>query len=418
MLDLDHWHEILSTLRRNALRTALTAIGVFWGVFMLIVMVGFGNGLERGVHKSMSGLATNSIYIWGQRTSVPYDGLSPGRYVGLTIEDAESLYEIAGVTLVAPRVSLGGRRSASVVTRNGKSGDFSVMGDLPAYLQVQPMTFLEGRFLNELDVRKTRKVAVIGTRVAEGLFNPGEPVVGGSISIKGIEFVVVGLFASRQTGDRGEDHAATVYTPLTTFQRALSPSRKHVDYIAVLSDAGTRGGDIEGSLVRSLGKRHRVSPEDKQAIGSFNADEEFQKIVGLFTGISLLIWLVGSVTLLAGFVGVSNIMMVSVRERTREIGIRKAIGATPRVIVGQIMLESTVLTSVAGYLGLVVGVGVLEIIGRFVGGDGAGMFDVPEVSLATALVATAAVSVGGAVAGMFPALRAVSIRTVTALREE
>jgi putative ABC transport system permease protein len=418
VLDFDRFEEVLGSLRRNLLRTTLTAIGVFWGVLLLIVMVGMGNGLETGAKKSMSGLATNSMYIWGQRTSVPFQGMSPGRRVRLTLEDAEALGKMEGVRLVAPRVSLGGRRSTQAVTRGTKTGNFTVMGDTPEYLIVQPME-IRGRFVNKLDMDRCRKICVVGTQVVKELFGKdAEDPIGDTIQVRGIEFTIVGVFETNQTGDRGERHASTIYTPLTTFQKALNPW-PFIHYMAVLSVPEVRAGAIENDVKMLLHDRHKVSAKDKQAIGSFNADAEYQKLMSLFRGIAWLILVVAGATLMAGLVGVSNIMMVSVRERTREIGIRKAIGATPRAVIGQIVTEAIVLASVAGYLGLVAGVGLLELVGAaMAGGGGKSMFAAPEVSLATAVVAALAVAFGGGIAGLFPALHAARINTVAALRSE
>ncbi len=420
MFDLDRFAEILSTMRRNAMRTTLTAIGVFWGVFLLVLMVGFGNGLEQGTQRNMSGMATNSLFIWGDRTSVPYRGQVPGRYVRLTLDDALAIGKLEGVSVVAPRVSLGGRRASNAVTRGGKSGSFQVMGDMPDYVRVRPMT-LKGRFINKLDIRKRRKVAVIGARVAEVLFSKGQDPIGETIQIKGTDFLVVGVFKSDRSGERAARQEATVHTPLTTFQKALT-KWPYINYIAVLGKPDVRAGSIEPKLVEVLRKRHRVAPDDKQAIGSFNVDKEVQKVNNVFLAISLLIYLVAGATLIAGLVGVSNITMVSVRERTREIGIRKSIGATPSAVVGQIVLEAVVLACVAGYLGLVCGVGLLELIGLLMGSgqsaDSSSAFAPPVVTLTTAIVATVAVAFGGAIAGFFPALHAARIRTVAALRDE
>jgi putative ABC transport system permease protein len=418
VIDFDRFREVLETLRRNRLRTALTAIGVFWGVFLLIVMVGFGNGLEHGAKRGMSDSATNSLFIWGERSSVPYAGLQPGRNIRLTLEDADALAMAEGVGVVAPRVSMGGRRGSQNVTREGKAGSFTVMGDTPSFWQVQPME-VRGRFINQLDMQELRKVAVIGERVVELLFQGVPDPVGETFQIRGVDFRVVGVFKTRAKGDRGAREAATIYTPLTTFQKALSHNEE-IDYIAVLSAEGVRATAIEEDLVARLRKRHRVAPDDKQAIGSWNMDAEFQKVVNLFRGISLLVYVVGTATLMAGLVGVSNIMMVSVRERTREIGIRKAIGATPRAVIGQVVLESVALASTSGYMGLVVGVGILELIGVFMAGtpNDKTMFDPPTITLATAIAAAAMVALGGGLAGLFPALYAARIRTVTALRDE
>jgi len=419
-LDVDQMLEIGSTLRRNAMRTVLTAVGVFWGVFLLILMVGMGNGLESGVQKSMGRMTTNSFYIWGQRTSVPFRGQTPGRRIRLTMDDATALAQTEGVQIIAPRVSLGGRRATQPVTRDDKSGSFSIYGDTPERFRVYPV-ILEGRFINPIDMDRKRKVCVIGATVVEQLFAPDENPVGQAITIQGSEFTVVGTFTTEATGDTGDRDAKMIHIPLTTFQKALS-NTPYVDYFAVLSDDAYKASDVETRTVAMLGDRHRVAPDDKQAIGSFNADEEVRKIVSLFTGISALIYVVAGATLLAGLVGVSNIMMVSVRERTREIGIRKAIGATPRAVVGQVVTEAIVLASSAGYLGLVAGVGLLEGVGVLMAGrpaeGGASMFAAPFVSLDTALVAAVVVGIGGGLAGLFPALHAARIRTVTALRDE
>ncbi len=422
MFDLDNWIEIGSTLRRNALRTALTAVGVFWGVLMLIVMVGFGNGLQGGVQNDMAGLATNSLYVWGERTALPFAGLSPGRYVNLTRADALALeHEIPQIDAVAPRVSLGGRGGGDLVTRGDRSGTFNVSGDVPAYIRIQPENIVLGRFLNELDVEHHRKVVVIGNRVAEVLFpNIADPL-GQTIRIKGSEFLVIGLFRPMASGDRGDRMGNTIHVPLTTFQQSLRPE-PWVNNLAVLMRDGAQSEDVERRIREILAKRHRFSSEDKQAVGTWNAQKEFTKIGGLFTGISLLIWFVGVITLLAGIIGVSNIMMISVRERTREIGVRRAIGATPWSVISQILRESTALTGFAGYLGLLSGLGLLEVVRVLMastgGGDNKSMFSPPTVDFRVALAATLTVMAGGALAGLFPALYAVRVRPVVALRDE
>jgi len=289
-------------------------------------------------------------------------------------------------------------------------------------MRVYPV-ILTGRFVNRLDMVHKRKVAVIGSRVVELLFETGEDPIGQAINVQGSDFMVVGTFETEATGDTGDRDAQMIHIPLTTFQKALSNS-PFVDYFAVLSDEKFKASTVEEQTLAILGERHRVAPDDKQALGSFNADEEVRKITSLFTGISFLIYVVAGATLLAGLVGVSNIMMVSVRERTREIGIRKAIGATPRAVVGQVVAEAVVLASAAGYLGLVVGVASLEGVGLLMADTGqpssgaASMFAPPFVSLETALLAALVVAIGGGLAGLFPALNAARIRTVTALRDE
>ncbi|MFO0612896.1 MAG: ABC transporter permease [Polyangiaceae bacterium] len=430
MFDLDQWQEILSTLRRNALRTFLTAVGVFWGVLMLVVMVAFGAGLERGVHKDMAGLATKAIYVWADNTSLAYNGLPPGRWVPLTRSDAAALEaSFADLEAVAPRVQLNGRNGADVVTRGDKSSSFNISGDVPALIRIQPEIVTSGRFLDAIDMERRRKVAVIGARVAEVLFPPGTDPVGESIRIKGTDFLVVGVFKTPTTGDRADRMLNTIHVPISTFQQVLNPNDA-VNNLAVLVRRDADSADVEARLKRFLLRRHRASPDDKEAVGTWNTEQEFQKIDNLFVGISLLIWFVGTVTLLAGIIGVSNIMMISVRERTKEIGIKRAIGATPWTILSQILKESIVLTAIAGFAGLAAGVGLLELVTLLMqapsgGGGGGGrgpggpsMFDAPHADFGVGMAATAVVVVGGAIAGLFPAIAAIRVRPVVALRDE
>lgn len=422
MIDLDAWQEIASTLRRNALRTALTAIGVFWGVLMLIVMAGFGNGLRGGVAQDMAGLATNSLYVWGDRTALPYRGLTPGRYVNLASTDAAALERaIPEIEAVAPRVSLSSRGGADLVTHQERSGSFNVSGDLPAFIRIQPETIVLGRYLNALDVERSRKVAVIGSHVVEVLFPGPVSPIGQSIRIKGMDFMVIGVTSPLAKGDRADRMANTIHTPLPTFQAVLKPG-PWVQSLAVLMKPDASSDEVERRVRETLAKLHHFSVDDKQAVETWNTEKEFTKIAGLFKGISLLIWFVGSVTLVAGIIGVSNIMMISVRERTREIGVRRAIGATPWDVVSQILKESTFLTGLAGALGLVSGFGVLELIGALMRAHGTGggksMFTPPTADFLVAVAATVVVVAGGALAGLFPALYAVRVRPVVALRDE
>jgi putative ABC transport system permease protein len=368
----------------------------------------------------MAGLVTNSLYVWGDRTSLPFRGLTPGRFVNLTSTDAVALEQsIPGIEAVAPRVSLSSRGGADLVTHGDRSGSFNVSGDLPTYIRIQPELVAEGRFLNQLDVDRARKVVVIGAHVVEVLFPGHESPIGQSLRIKGTDFMVVGVVHPSAKGDRGDRLANTIHTPLSTFQAVLRPG-PYVQNLAVLLRPGASSDDVEKQIRDKLGALHHFAPEDKQAVETWNTEKEFSKIDGLFKGISLLIWFVGAVTLAAGIIGVSNIMAISVRERTREIGVRRAIGATPWSIVSQLLKESTFLTSVAGVLGLVSGFGLLELVGALMrsGGGGKSMFTPPTADFGVAVAATAAVIAGGALAGLFPALHAVRVRPVVALRDE
>ncbi len=417
MFDLDNWHEIYSSLAKNRLRTALTAFGVFWGIFMLMVLLGSGQGLENGISSDFTGTATNSFYVWTWRTTKPYRGLPSGRRFELSNRDTEAIRrEVPEVAVISPRNQLGGFRGGNNVTRGLKAGAFNVMGDHPQIMDIQPIRVLDGRFLNRHDLDEARKVAVIGNRVREVLFEDGEEPIGDHIKINGVYFKVVGVFTPRTTGEQALRDAETIYAPFTTFQRAFNYGDQ-VGWFAITSKPEHSAVAVEEKVVSLLKKRHRVHPDDTRAVGSWNTEEEFRKVQGLFGGIRMLIWIVGVGTLAAGVIGVSNIMLIVVKERTKEIGLRRAIGATPMGIVGQILLESIVLTAIAGYLGMLVGVGLVEgvRVGLETAGVNARMFQNPGVSFANALQALLILVSAGALAGLIPARRALAISPVEAL---
>lgn len=419
LFDLDHWQEIRVSLLRNRVRTLLTAFGVFWGIFLLMVMLGSGTGLKNGVTQGFAGSATNSFFIWTQRTQKPYAGLPAGRSVQLTNADVLAIRDkVPEAELVAPRNQLGGFGGGNNVTRGRRSGAFSVMGDHPEIQRIQTQRITSGRFLNPLDVLERRKVAVIGTRVQELLFARGEAPLGESLVIQGVYFEVVGVFRSMQSGEDADREAQTIFVPFTTFQRAFNYGDR-VGWLAVISRPGVPAEEAEEKTLALLRARHKVAPDDLRAFGHFNLQEEFGKVQGLFAGIRLLVWLVGIGTLAAGVIGVSNIMLIIVKERTKEIGIRRALGATPVAVVGQIVSEAVILTALAGYLGLVAGIALIVLIGRLLpAGDGASMFLNPDVGVGEALQALAILIAAGVLAGLAPAQRALAVSPTVALRSE
>ena len=422
IFDPDHWQEIFEALAKNKLRTLLTAFGVFWGIFLLVILLASGNGLHNGVMAGYSNVATNSFFVWGMRTSRPYKGLQAGRSVEFTNEDTEAIRrEVPGVSVVSPRAQLGGHRGSNLVVRGAKSSPFSIMGDHPAIFSIQSQALERGRFINEIDIREARKVAVIGTRPVEVLFAKGEDPIGQAIEINGVWFKVVGTFKSRQSGGMAERDAQTIYVPFTTFQQAFN-YRNRVQWFAVTSEPGVPASVAQESVLALLRSRHQVAPDDKRAIGGFNLEEQFGKIQGLFAGIGALMWLVGVGTLAAGAIGVSNIMLIIVRERTKEIGLRRAVGATPLWIVLQILVEAVILTSAAGLLGLCAGVGVMELVASLIpataAGGGPQMFQNPGVSFANAAQAVSILVLAGTLAGLAPAQRAIAVTPVVALRSE
>ena|ERR1035437_376590 len=421
MFDLDRWQEIYETLRKNKMRTFLTAFGVFWGIFMLVVLMGAGNGLRNGVNDSMKGFATNSIFIWPQGTTLPYKGLPRGRNFSLTNDDVAALRNnVPELEYLAPKLGGDGGNGDNVL--NGlKSGKFTISGDVPDWCKIDPVVVVYGRLLNEKDVTDSRKVVVIGNRVQEVLFNKGENPVGKYIRIKGVWFQVVGsIKPQNQNINIGGDKQQTVFIPITTMQKAYNYG-DNIGFIALTTKKGNSAAVVGEKVISMLKRRHDVSPNDKDAIGHFNLEELFDQVTGLFTGIDFLVWVVGTGTLLAGVIGISNIMLVIVKERTKEIGIQRAIGAPPIVIMSQIITESVVLTAIAGFVGLSLGVGLLSLINMAMtssGGGGGGGFKDPQVDFNLAIMALGILIVSGAFAGLLPALRAIKVRPIDALRYE
>ena len=416
MIDLDSWQEVFSTLRKNLLRTLMTAWGIFWGTFMLVAMLGFGKGLELGVQRNMLGFVANNVYAWGQRTSKPHGGLAPGRRVRLDVNDADALRQLPGVVAVAPSIELGGWRDGNNVSHDYRTGNFGVRGEFPDLARVGLDRPYLGRFINELDIEEGRKVAVIGESVRRALFAPAEEPIGKEVSIRDIHFQVVGVIYSEQPGDEGDRNNSTLIIPFTTFQAAFNAGGR-VNALGVRLANEADSSEVESAIRRTLAARHAVHPDDANAIGSFNLSKRHQRAENLFRGNRAFVWFVCVATLLAGALGVSNIMLISVKERTKEFGVRKALGATPASIIRLVLAEATLLTLLAGYLGVVAGVLCLELVSRW-GDTGQGPLGAPSIDLGVALLATTVIGVSGVLAGVAPARHAASIRPVDALRAE
>jgi len=418
MFDLDSWQEIFATLRKNRLRTFLTGLGVTLGIWILLLMIGFGNSLQSGVKRQMAGFATNAVFVWGQKTSLPYAGLPPNRPVQYDNDDVEALRRLPEIEHLAPKNQLGGFRGGFNVRYQGKTGNFQVAGDYPAFQYVQTPLMRAGRFIDDADIRDRRKICVIGEGVLQQLYPEGVDPIGTYLEVSGVYFQVVGVFGTRQTGQQADRTINSVEIPFTTFQQAFHYGDK-VGWFAITGKPGVSAEGLEQKVRAILSERHKIDPNDDLAIGSFNAGKEFGKMNMMFLVINVVLGFAGLMTLAAGVVGVSNIMLISVRERTKEIGVRKALGATPFAIVKMIVSESVVLTVIAGYLGLVLGVGFLALIGMALEKGGSKMpFGPPEVSLTIGFGAAAITVVFGALAGVIPAYHAAKIQPVEALRTE
>ncbi len=370
MIDLDKWNEIMQALRKNRLRTFLTAFGVFWGIFMLVIMLGSGNGLHNAVYDNMGDFSTNSCFMWTQTTSMPYKGFSRGRRFNFNNGDTEVLLKnIPEIKALSPRLHGWSNNEGNNAVRGDKAGAFSIMGDYPAWNLIDPVDITAGRFINDLDITNGRKVIVIGKKVVESLFKPGEDPLGQYIKINGIYFNVVGTFKSKKSGGQAEEEEQNIHMPFTTLQQTYNFG-DIVGWYAMSAHDDVPVDIVESKARAILKSRHKIHPDDDRAIGGFNVAKEFRKMNGLFLGINTLIWIVGIGTLMAGVIGVSNIMLVIVKERTKEIGIQRALGAKPAKVISQIISESVFLTSVAGVLGLSAGGWLVELINKSLANGG------------------------------------------------
>jgi len=412
---LDAWAELLATLSRNPVRTGLTAAGVAWGMFMLVVMSGFGSGLEEGVRASLGRRATNAVWFWGRSTAMPWKGQRAGAPVRLQNSDLDAIQaEVQGVERVAAGNTLGGYRSRSFIRRGGRSGSFEMLGTTDAYRHIHPMSVGAGRYLNPTDLADRRRVGVLGATAAEELFADGEPIIGQQVEVAGAFFQVVGVFSSELPGDDGERAEAALHVPLTTFQQAYRQGDR-VRWLAITGAPHIDAEALEGEVRAVLQQRHGVHPDDTPALGSRNGGAEFARLQNTFAAIRGLVLFVGGMTVLAGAFGVTNVMLVAVRERTREFGLRRAVGATAAGIRRMVLREAVLLTVVAGVVGLLCGVGVLEAARLAFGAEHA-VLGAPRLDPTLILGAGGAMVLAGGIAGLLPAARAAAISPVDALR--
>jgi putative ABC transport system permease protein len=420
MIDVDKWREIFSTLRRHKLRTTLTAFGVFWGIFMLTVLLGAGKGFENGVFDGFPRVP-NFIYIWnGGKTQIPWQGMPIGRDILFVPADVDAIMaNVPSVGLVKGQNSVGlWGGSAPYTVHKSKNGSFSVQGGFQGVEDIQSMKILEGRSINALDERERRKVALIGDRVRDQLFVKGEPVLGSDITVNGISFQVIGVYQSLQNGNQQQE-SERIYLPNDTLRYAFNQTG-WIGSFMILPKAGINASTAEADVKSYLSQIKKVSPDDKGVFGSFNLQEEYDKVQSLLSGIHAFSWIVAIGTIFAGAIGVGNIMLIVVRERTREIGLRKALGATPASIVTMIIQESLFLTAVAGYSGLVVGAALIEGIARLLAASSekANFFARPEVEFSTALFALAVLITCGLLASLLPAAKAAAVNPILALQDE
>ena len=417
IFERDTWQEIFGGIRKNKLRTAITIIGVFWGILLFIGLQGAAKGIENGFENAFKGMATNSIFLWGQQTGIPYGGFNRDRNIQLELSDTYRISnQIEGVSFVVPRNAKGIFDGAPpLVINNLKSGNYKVFGDYPVIDMVSKKKIREGRFLNQKDIDEKRKICVIGERIQKELFKEDENPVGKYIKISNMYFQVVGVYKMNNTDFFEGDNS--IFIPFTTFKKVYNTGNK----IGWMIIAGYPDEDIvtiEQKAKTLLKRRYSVHPDDERAFGAANLGEMFGKITGFVTGLKFTALIVGIATILAGVIAIGNILLITVKERTKEIGIRRALGATPSEIRGQIILESVFLTLVAGILGMTVGGLLLSSLGNWAKSLDDFPFINPTVSLEYIGMAIALMVVLGTLIGLIPAQRAVSVRPIEALREE
>lgn len=419
MFNRDRWQEILQVLTTNWFRTVLTAFGVFWGILILIILLSAGKGLENGVKADFGDVATNTMFMWTRSTTKPHMGLPIGRRFNFKTEDVATLRDkFPDLRYISPRNQLGGFGGTNNVVRGIKTGGYNVYGDYPEIINQEPMGITEGRFLNQNDINQKRKIAVIGGGVKNELFETGEEVIGSYIKIQGVNFMVVGTYKKNSSNGDGEEGQKEIYVPFTAFSQAFNRGN-NVGWMAITAKDGTSITDLKESIVNEIKTIHKVHPEDTRAVGYFDLYEEFNKIESLFTAVGFIGYFVGILVLLSGIIGVSNIMLIVVKERTKEIGIRRALGEGPWSIKKQILLESIFLTIISGMTGIIIGALFIYGVNALLDANGpVDMFMNPSVNLGVVTAALIILIVSGLFAGFIPAQSAIKVKPIDALRTE
>ncbi|WP_208021523.1 ABC transporter permease [Flavicella sediminum] len=404
----DTWQEIYESIRKNKLRTAITVVGVTWGIFLLVTLLGAARGMENSFNRRFGDFATNSVFIWGQRTEKPFKGFQEGKRIRLKLSDVQKIEnEIEGLEFVVPRNDRNG-----TIIKNFQTGDFSINGDFPLLDKVQKMDLIYGRFINEKDIQEKRKIVVISEDLFKQFFEKGVNPIGELLEINSINFKIVGMFKNGQI-----NRPTNVHIPFTTFQQLFNTGDR-IGWMMITGKKEYAISQIEIDTKLLIKNLHNIHPEDKRAIGSFNLGEKFDQMNGFLKGMQFLTWFVGIATLIAGVFAIGNILLITVKERTKEIGIRRALGATPIMIIRQIVLEALTLSLIAGILGIIGGGGVLMLIDQMWGqGEDAALVNV-SVSIPIVLVAVAILAILGTLVGLIPATRATRIKPIAALNDE
>jgi len=417
LFDRNTWQEIFGSIRKNKIRTIITVIGVLWGIFVYIALSGAAKGMDNGFERSFENIAMNSLFAWAQNTSIPYEGFKTGRSLQLKLNDATVIQNrIPDIQYIAPRNVRGVFGDApGAIVRGTKSGSYAVYGDFPVFTSIATKEIYDnGRFINEADIEQSRKVAVIGERTQQELFEKDEDPIGGYVRIDNIYFQVVGVHKFTQGGGFGGD--GDIHIPFSTYKK-LYNTGENVGWFSIAAYDDADIVQVEKDVKSVLKGIHRVHPDDERAFGSFNLGEIFNRIMGFSKGLTFISLIVGVATILAGIIGIGAILLISVKERTKELGVRRALGATPREIRYLIILECVFLTVISGVMGIILGAAVLNIVSNATQ-DVNFPYTNPTVPIPLVLGAMALMVIMGTLIGMIPAQRAVSIRPIDALREE
>lgn len=418
MFNRDRWREILEVLTSNVWRTIFTAFGVCWGIFILIVLLAAGKGLENGIKKDFGDIATNTMFMWTRATTRAYEGLPQGRRFEFKISDVQAIRDnVPNLRFISPRNQLGGFGGNNNVVRGIRTGAYNVYGDYPEIINQDPMAVTSGRFLNYNDITEKRKVAIIGLGVKNDLYDKDEDPLGTYIKIQGVNFMVIGTYKKNNSGG-GEEGQKEIFVPFTSFSQAFNRG-EDVGWMAITAEDGSSISVLKDKIVKVMKERHKVHPEDTRAVGYFDLYEQYNRVESLFGALKAVAYIVGIMVLLSGIIGVSNIMLIVVKERTKEIGIRRALGEQPWSIKKQILMESIFLTLISGMVGIILGSLVIFGINSLLDSVGpVDMFMSPSVSVGVVSGALTILMVSGLLAGFIPAQSAIRVRPIEALRTE
>ncbi len=415
--------EIFTTLRKNKLRTTLTGLSVSWGIFILIILLGAGNGLRNGVTSNFEQRATNRINLWAGTTSMPYQGLKSGRDIKFSEQEVSAVEE----EIDASRLVTARSDKTQNISYGAEYGSYQVRGVMPSYAEIEKLIFEpgSGRFINQLDFNQKSKVIVLDKKMAEVLFKDKSPI-GEYVKVGQLMFKVIGVNSKKEQWG-----GPNAYIPFSTSQAVFNPDKKFYQLTFTVDglETSAENESFNKSLRNLLGRRLSFNPDDTQALWINNSQADYIETIKIFGGINLFVTIIGILTLIAGIVGVSNIMLVSVKERTREIGIRKAIGAPPASILKSIILESIIITAIFGYIGMFLGIGLTETVNFIMeqsanaaqssdGGMQMSVFKNPTVNIGYAVFATILLIISGVIAGYLPARKAVKIKPIEAMKQE